>query len=157
MKNTLVFLCKIILCISIFLGFVGIITSTDDRILDAVPEILKMMIIFSVFVSPYFITRFLWRKGEMLFKDVAIKNKEIQEVKRSEREVAKTNASYQDAKNRFKYLSDEYLKSKYEEYQTTGEEDVILLAIEEELVERGIINYSPMHEKLDLLKHKYKF
>jgi hypothetical protein len=63
---------------------------------------------------------------------------------------------YNEAKSRFKYLSNDVLLNKYKEYQENKLEDMIRLALEEELVERKLITHSPMHNKLDAIMTKMK-
>jgi hypothetical protein len=68
-------------------------------------------------------------------------------------EVARTNLQeFQDAKHRFKYLSDETLVAKYNEFERANKFSIHRLALEEEMVNRGLLEFSKMHEKLDLQK-----
>tara|TARA_Y100000589_G_C27006421_1_gene568966 strand:+ start:462 stop:917 length:456 start_codon:yes stop_codon:yes gene_type:complete len=62
---------------------------------------------------------------------------------------------YEDFKKSFVYFSNEKLTSLYESHLNSGKEDMERLALEETLVERGLLNHSPMHEKLHLLKKKF--
>ena len=62
---------------------------------------------------------------------------------------------YQEAKNSFKYFSDESLKSIYEEFKSSQTESMERLALEEIMVEKGLISHSPMHEKLHSIKKKF--
>ncbi len=62
---------------------------------------------------------------------------------------------YNEAKNNFHYFSNDKLIELYEKFSGRElNEDVEQLALEEELVKRGLIDHSPMHEKLYLIKKK---
>ncbi len=56
---------------------------------------------------------------------------------------------YKDAKHRFQFLSDETLMEKFSNEKPEDVDNMERLALEEEMVRRGQIKYSPMHEKLD--------
>lgn len=78
----------------------------------------------------------------------AKKQEEI-EIKK---DVKKEEGKYQDAKNSFKYLSDGRLEEKYKYFKAQNRKDIVLLALEEEMVNRGLLDYSPAHEKLDSIR-----
>jgi hypothetical protein len=91
-------------------------------------------------------------------KAMKVLHNKVNEAKEQRRTNQLTKAAleeYQDAKNRFQYLSAETLKEKYKAYTTMEETDMIRLALEEELVRRGIIEYSPMHEKIENIRKKH--
>lgn len=71
------------------------------------------------------------------------------------KQVKEAQQNYESAKDSFRYVSDETLRVKYKEMKKEGVEDMERLALEEELVERGIIDYSPMHDKAQALKEKF--
>lgn len=71
------------------------------------------------------------------------------------KQVEDAKQKYESAKDSFRYVSDDTLKEKYKEMKDDGVEDMERLALEEELVDRGIIDYSPMHEKAQALKDKF--
>ena len=82
----------------------------------------------------------------------------IEEFKENQSVVEQTKislAEYSDAKNRFQYLSNETLTEKFKSYVDQDKSDMTRLALEEELVRRGILDHSPMHEKLDKIKSKF--
>lgn len=81
--------------------------------------------------------------------------KEIQDQKELNRKVKNDLENYQETKNSFKYFSNERLLVLYKQFQSDGSENLERLALEEELVERGLIENSPMHEKMYLLKKKF--
>ncbi len=59
---------------------------------------------------------------------------------------------YHSTKNSIRYISNEQLKEIYEKLVTSKTEDMKRLAVEEELVDRKLIPFSPMHEKLQKLQ-----
>ena len=67
---------------------------------------------------------------------------------------SEASREYASAKNRFEFLSGETLMIEYEESDTPAKMDFRRLALEEELVRRGLISHSPMHERMNTLgKH----
>ena len=64
----------------------------------------------------------------------------------------KSMAEYEGAKNRFQYLPNKILVEKFKRYQHEDRSDLIRLALEEELVERGVLTHSPMHVKFENIK-----
>lgn len=61
---------------------------------------------------------------------------------------------YQMNKRKFQYFSDATLKKNFEE-QIGNESPYFLLALEETLVERKLIEYSPTHEKLQKIENYF--
>ncbi|GAA5027868.1 hypothetical protein GCM10011506_15790 [Marivirga lumbricoides] len=82
-----------------------------------------------------------------LVKTALKKIDKIKVERHSRQDIKKKMVEFAHSKEKFKYLSDETLKEKYRNKQVTSH--ISLLALEEELVNRDIIEYSPMHEKLD--------
>ncbi|MCK6640973.1 MAG: hypothetical protein L6Q81_12900 [Bacteroidia bacterium] len=80
--------------------------------------------------------------------------KEHVEQKEQVRRVKSDLVSYQESKNSFKYFSNEKLLEMYHQFQNNKQENLDRLALEEELVDRGLIENSPMHEKLYMIKKK---
>lgn len=156
MKEWSIFLGKALLYLLIWLGFVGIVTSMDKDTLDDIPVWGKMIVVLIVFISPFWLSKLIWTKGEQVTKSISHQMKESIETKEAVKATKESTAIYGDAKNRFKYLSNDSLLAKYKEYQDSKEEDMIRLALEEELVERKLITHSPMHEKLDAIMTKMK-
>lgn len=86
-------------------------------------------------------------------------SQKIEEIKQEKELVQNTKNSineYNDAKHRFQYLSDETLFEKFQSYVEDDISDVERLALEEELVKRGILTHSPMYEKLEKIKEYLK-
>ncbi|WP_431130113.1 hypothetical protein [Flagellimonas flava] len=63
---------------------------------------------------------------------------------------------YHDAVHRFQFLSNDTLKKKFEAKDSEETNNMEQLALEEEMVKRGLLDYSPMHEKMEKLKGKFK-
>jgi len=68
----------------------------------------------------------------------------------------KSMTEYNEAKESFQYLSNETLLTKYDNYLKNNINDMTRLALEEELVKRNVIEYSPMHEKMENIKNNFK-
>ena len=88
----------------------------------------------------------------------AISNKieNIKEEKELSKITQKSIQEYNAAKHRFQYLSDETLGSKLKELRLIKGSEMQQLALEEEMVRRGLLSHSPMHEKLDIIKSYFK-
>jgi hypothetical protein len=117
-------------------------------------EILGVLVIFTI---SFFIVRFLLslfiesETGEKI--EIEIRNKKELEImtKKVQYDIAK----YQNAKNSFKYFSNEKLASIYKELEEKGIEDMERLALEEIMVEKGLLTHSKMHEKLHMIKKHF--
>jgi hypothetical protein len=85
--------------------------------------------------------------------EIEIRNKKELEImtKKVQYDIAK----YQNAKNSFKYFSNEKLASIYKELEEKGIEDMERLALEEIMVEKGLLTHSKMHEKLHMKKKHF--
>lgn len=86
-------------------------------------------------------------------------SQKIEESKQEQEILKQTRHSlneYNDAKHRFQYLSDETLIDKFKTFVDEDITDMQRLALEEELVKRGILKHSPMHEKLEKIKEHLK-
>lgn len=86
-------------------------------------------------------------------------SQKIEESKQEQELIKQTKQSlneYNDAKHRFQFLSDETLIEKFKSYVDEDITDMQRLALEEELVKRGLLKHSPMHEKLEKIKEQFK-
>jgi len=81
---------------------------------------------------------------------------EIKEKKELKTNLRNSMNEYNEARESYQYLSNETLLSKYSSYIKDDANDMKRLALEEELVKRKLIEYSPMHEKLDKIKTNLK-
>jgi len=114
-----------------------------------------LIALFSIFGIIFIVTSYVLfhtiKFGENIVRRIKKRIKEIEEQKRYE---DKTKL-YVDSKHQFQYLSKERLLQLYEDYKIQGKEDMRRLALEEILVEKGIIDYSPMHEKLNKISNRF--
>ena len=94
---------------------------------------------------------FVDKKVDSLKKNNIDRKETLQNRKIVEADLLK----YQSTKNAIKYISNEQLKEIYEKLVASKTEDMKRLAVEEELVDRKIIPFSPMHEKLQKLKQLF--
>ena len=156
MKEWSVSLGKAFLYFLIWGGFVAIITNMDKDTISDLPVWANMIIVLFVFLAPIWLSKVLWQKGEEITANVSSQIKEKIEIKQTAQATQQSLNEYADAKNRFKYLSNEALLTKYKQFQEERKDDMIRLALEEELVERKLISHSPMHEKLEALMTKMK-
>jgi len=90
------------------------------------------------------------------------KGRKLQRVIEDKRELEMLNKKvhddllkYNEYQTSFKYFSNEKLSEIYENSTNKDMTQFELLALEEELVSRGLIDHSPMHEKLYLMKKKF--
>ena len=88
-------------------------------------------------------------------KKISLKINEKLEEKEAVKISKRSIDEYNDAKNRFQYLSDETLESKLNELRLIQGSEMQQLALEEEMVRRGLLSHSPMHEKLDKIKSHF--
>jgi len=87
-------------------------------------------------------------------KTISVKISDMKDQHSNFQETKSSINEYNDAKNRYQYLSDETLLDKYKIYLVENESDITRLALEEELVKRNLLSHSPMHEKIDKIKNK---
>jgi predicted PurR-regulated permease PerM len=156
MKEWSIFLGKCVLYLLVWGGFVAIVTNMDKDTIDDLPVWANMIIVLVVFIAPFWLSKIIWNKGEQLTNNISNQIKETVETKKVVQETQQSMQEYNEAKSRFKYLSNDVLLNKYKEYQENKLEDMIRLALEEELVERKLITHSPMHNKLDAIMTKMK-
>jgi hypothetical protein len=111
--------------------------------------------LFSIFGILFIITSFVLfhttKLGENVMRIIKNRFKEIEEQKRYDDKLK----LYVDSKHQLQYLSKDSLLQLYEDYKIQGKEDMKRLALEEILVEKGIIDYSPMHEKLNKISNRF--
>jgi len=101
-------------------------------------------------VPAYLVIKFL------LFYDWAgNKTKAKNETKVIENKTHSNVIENYETKNSIKYLSNQTLLGKYSYFKDNEIENIERMAVEEELVERGLIDFSPMHEKLNKLKEGF--
>jgi len=121
---------------------------------DGAAPLFIFIIIISVVVA---LTFYVTDSASNKLKDISEKNKLKSKVRADQKELEENMRSnieeYKEFKNSFQYFSDDSLKRIYQKY-LNGEKnsDLEQLALEEEMVKRKLLKYSPMHEKLYHLK-----
>jgi hypothetical protein len=137
------------LATAIITGFIlNIIYSSFKGLNPVFASILAFSIIFVPMIVMIYSIDFVDSKVDSLKKKYTgrketLKNKKIVEADLLE---------YHSTKNSIRYISNEQLKEIYEKLVTSKTEDMKRLAVEEELVDRKLIPFSPMHEKLQKLQ-----
>lgn len=99
---------------------------------------------------------------ELIFKGLRVVKESVTEIvqKRQEekevlRQVRLNEVLYADFKNQFKYFSDERLLELFQQSNENPNVSIIeKIALEEELVSRKLIEFSPTHEKIYFLRKK---
>ena len=91
------------------------------------------------------------RKSEEVIKKVVEKKHNNQLVNEVKNDLQK----YQSYKHSYSHCSNEFLKAQHSVLLDKKIEDMEMLAIEEEMVQRGFLTTSPMHEKLLLIQRSF--
>jgi DNA/RNA-binding domain of Phe-tRNA-synthetase-like protein len=123
----------------------------------SIPEFLLSMTAIGIVVSIVFV---LVSAGANKSKKVAKNIKVKIEQKKQENELKSSIESnmreYQEFKNSFQFFSDERILNIYEQFLNgTKRSNMEQLALEEELVKRGLIDHSPTHEKLYAINKEF--
>lgn len=114
--------------------------------------VLGGVMIFGVFILPTIQKASDYSKNKIGENKTRIeKSKEKQRIVNNQNSLEK---QYLEKKKTFKYLSDEHLLEMFKK-QKNSLHPKILLAIEETLVERKLINHSPTHEKIQNLEERF--
>lgn len=109
------------------------------------------------FIILFFIIRFVLtlfyesEKGKLIEQEIRNK-KEIKEIKEA---LYNSLLEYENAKNSFKYFSNEKLLSIYSDMKEHDIQNMECLALEEIMVEKGLLSHSEMHEKLHMIKKQF--
>ena len=145
----------VVVCLASFLALVGIVTSI-------IPENMRYSgalaapVMFIVFLGPIGIAA--WAVSHYDKSAAAVKKtlNHVSDEVRSKQEIRNSVAEFEDVRNEVKYISDETLLKDYEAMLKEQKESMRRLALEEELVKRKLIEYSPMHEKIYAIRKKFK-
>lgn len=144
-----------IIGIAVFIGLImllkGIINATDSGG-SSVVGIIALIIIVVVFPAiAITASQKAKEKGEQ------IKNKmtEQRETKQMVNQTQKDLQDYQSFKHSYSLCSNNFLINSYSQLKESNTENMETLAVEEEMVKRGLIDYSPMHEKLLMIKKQF--
>lgn len=124
-----------------FFLLVSVITSFDGEGGPFIGFILLVAVAFGTVV----LGRYIF-KGAEKAKDKA--KEKVQEYQK-DKDIKQNISNYESAKDRFKYVSDDLLEDRYNKMESEGVENMERLALEEEMVDRGILEYSFMHEKFE--------
>jgi|LSQX01.3.fsa_nt_gb predicted PurR-regulated permease PerM len=151
LKGILTFVVSIIL-----LALVSNVLSNIEINSGLLTLLLALGIFLAIFLLSYFLIDKLIDGVKKSRKHIAERVENTKEIRALKEITKKEQRNYQEAKVSFGYFSNDKLLSLYEQY-VKGEiaSDLELLALEEELVKRGLLDHSPMHEKLYLLKKKF--
>ena len=124
----------------------------DDTKNDLFNTVIALFSIFGIlFIVTSYVLFYTTKFGENVMRIIKNRFKEIEQQKRYDDNLK----LYVDSKHQFQYLSKDSLLQLYEEYKIQGKDDMKRLALEEILVEKGIIDYSPMHEKSNNISKKF--
>jgi hypothetical protein len=114
--------------------------------------VLGAILIFGVFILPSIQKASDYSKNKIGENKTRIANsKEKQRIAINQNQLEK---QYLEKKKTFKYLSDEHLLEMFQK-QKDSLHPKILLALEEILVERKLINHSPTHEKMQKIEERF--
>lgn len=116
--------------------------------------VIAITIICIVFVVPVYITNWTIKTSRAAQYSIPDKSSKYTKNKSNKKYVGISGSDYDNAKESFKHLSDHKLKDRYRQ-MCDGNGSVEKLALEEELVDRGVLDYSPMHEKLQSIKDTF--
>lgn len=144
---------KIIIWIIVFVivfSIIAYIVNTVESI-DKIPAAGLVLLILAIVISVY-----LASKSEKIYDNAKTKIIEIIEENKIVNTVKNDLNNYSEARASFKYLSSTTLLEKYSNYKENEVEDMKRLALEEELVERKLIDFSPMHEKMNRITDNLK-
>lgn len=118
---------------------------------DGIAPVFIALIIFVGAIGLMFaLVETLSKKFYQVSRKIQEKTKERNQQKEFNENIKQNLAIYEESKNTFQYFSDEKLLEihNYSDKISSMEQ----LALEEELIVRNLIDHSPMHEKLYLLK-----
>jgi len=144
---------KIIIWIIVFVivfSIIAYIANTEESI-DKIPAAGLVLLILAIVISVY-----LASKSEKIYDNAKTKIVEIKEENKIVNTVKNDLNNYSEARASFKYLSSATLLEKYSNYKENEVENMERLALEEELVERKLIDFSSMHEKMNRITDNLK-
>lgn len=139
------------------LGIIIGLAKSDSRYIYSAPSTYALIgasngLVFGALIG-YLIDQI--RKSSVVQK--VAKNIEEQKTERElNRNVQNSLNAYKDSVHSFQYLSNQTLLDKFQNEQQDKDDNMVRLALEEEMVKRGLIEYSPTHEKIDKLKDYFK-
>ena len=144
---------KSTLVILIMCALIGVMDTLD---MEDPPILVFFIMVTFIIVSPFFIGKFIWSKGRSVLQHVSKEEERKNAMENEFKSIQNQMDEYNQAKYHFKYLSNDALLNKYNHFIESNIENMVRLALEEELVERNLISHSQMHDKLDAILDKLK-
>jgi hypothetical protein len=128
----------------------AILSSAIDEPPFIVIIIILMMAVGLSTLLATFVTNTIFDGPSTVIKKI----KEYKDFSEDKRYTRNQLSTYQKAKKDFSYLSDDTLIAKYDSDAPLDKDNLMFqLALEEILVERGLIKFSPLHEKMDAIEN----
>ena len=155
MKDLFLFFGKALLYLFVWGLFVAVVTTIDKNTLNTTPIWANCLIVLIVFFIPFWLSKFIWRKGQKVQEMITKHASNIQISQETVRDVNSSMSVYNKTRGGLKDITDDVLLTKYPKVKGHIEDEMILLALEDELVERKLITYSPMRRKIDALMTKF--
>lgn len=141
-----------IIAVLITAGIAGLISDMDFGVFTV---FIAVGIFFGAFMLSFVIIEKLFEGANKTTKTIIGKVNEYNETTDLKRITRLEFEKYNKAKASFQYFSSDRLLNLYEQYQAKEIDfSIEQLALEEEMVKRKLIDFSPMHEKLYYMNHK---
>jgi hypothetical protein len=153
MKST-VAIATYVVCWLLFVGMAVSIADSVPRDMEN-SAALGVPLMLIVFIAPGFIAAWVASNYDEATEKVRQKVDNAVANMKNKEQIEKSKEEYEKAKSQFQYISNQSLLEGYEEMIEKDEHSMRRLALEEELVNRGLIEYSPMHEKMHALKKRF--
>ena len=135
----------------ILLGVFIVSIFKDNLPSDGIAPLFLALIIFTGAIGLMFaLVETISKKSNQVSRTIQEKIKESNKQKVFNENIRQNLATYEEFKKTFQYFSDEKLLEVHNHIDKISSMEQ--LALEEELIVRNLIDHSPMHEKLYLLK-----
>lgn len=138
------------------IGIIIGLANSDSQYVDSQPvmEAFKWGLMWAIFgaIIGFIIDQ---TRTSTVVKNIS-ENIEIQKKENQfKKDVQKSMKYYQDSSHHFQFLSEETLLAKYQNNESSRLSEMERLALEEELVKRKLIKYSPTHEKMEKISELF--
>jgi hypothetical protein len=156
MKDIYSLIGKIFLYLFMWGVFVAVVTHIDSNTLSNIPVWANAMIILVVFLAPYWLSKLIWEKGRDATHMIAA---HVNNAVVTQETVTATNAElsvYDKTREGLKSIPNDVLLKNYNKFKGHIDDHTRLLALEDELVNRHLIAFSPTRRKIDELMTKFK-
>lgn len=151
LKFIIIFICSIALG-ALIVGLLQNILPTDG----VAPLIIALLIFLTSFMLVFFIVEIFSEKSKKVTENIKVKIKQKKQEDRLNKNIKMNIREYQESKNSFQYFSDNKLLNIYEQFENDlKNSNMEQLALEEELVKRKLIDYSPLHEKIYAINKEF--